>query len=153
MPFLYSRVIKKDPTVKWWMFILGPALFKRPTPAEADQSVVPNYAVVQEDEDEAASTRSPGSVTEDDGVNKGESGSPDLAITSAVAANGTDVEKSLATTDAKQPTYKELVAQGQDRLDAKLRKGRGPAGLGHAHAVQQPHGAPARSTSCTTSRS
>ena len=52
VPYVHAKVIKKDNTVKWWMFIYGPALFKRPAPAEADVANVPNYAVVQDDEEE-----------------------------------------------------------------------------------------------------
>jgi sodium-dependent phosphate transporter len=46
VPFVRARVIKKDYTVKWWMFIPGPALFKRPAPPDADVADVPDYAVV-----------------------------------------------------------------------------------------------------------
>ena len=52
VPFLHARVIKKDYSVKWYMFVLGPLLFSRPPPPDADQVVanVPNYAVIQEDD-------------------------------------------------------------------------------------------------------
>jgi len=46
VPYVHAKVIKKDNTVKWWMFILGPQLFKRPAPADADRANFLNYAVV-----------------------------------------------------------------------------------------------------------
>lgn len=133
VPFVHARVIKRDYTVKWWMFVQGPLLFKRPTPAEADRAVVPNYAVVQEDEDDKTSTLSQKSV--DYEANKTEQG--DMAITTAHDGH----EKELVTDETKQYTYKELVAQSEDRLRAKLLKKRGPLGWAMRTLRDNPMGA------------
>ena len=119
VPFVHAKVVKRDYTVKWWMFIQGPLLFKRPAPADADRAAIPNYAVVQEEEHEQSSTRSPGSVGEYDTNKIG-----DVPITTPAEEN----EKKLAAAETTQLTYKELKAQGEGRLHAKLLKNRGPIG-------------------------
>ncbi|EKG19498.1 Phosphate transporter [Macrophomina phaseolina MS6] len=117
VPFLHARIIKKDQSVKWWMFVQGPLLFYRPVVAPGDEAKVPNYAVVQDEDEEhsSSSTHSTDSVIE--------SGKGDT-ITAASSEN----EKRLVQTEARQPTYKELVQQGEERLHAKLRKNKGPLG-------------------------
>ncbi|KAK3935589.1 putative sodium phosphate protein [Diplogelasinospora grovesii] len=114
VPFVHAKVIKRDYTVKWWMFLMGPALLKRPAPADADRANVPNYAVIQEDED--LSSTGPES---------------DTNTTENKIAPGTlseDNEKKLVAAEATsaQATYKELAAQATNKLHAKLRQQRGP---------------------------
>jgi sodium-dependent phosphate transporter len=121
VPYVHAKVIKKDSSVKWWMFVYGPALFKRPAPAEGDTINVPNYAVVQDDEEEAASSGSSLGSASDIDPKRTDTGVLPLSTPE-------DHEKRLAATEASQPTYKELMAQGQDRLHAKLLKNRGPIG-------------------------
>ncbi|KAJ9201102.1 hypothetical protein DTO021D3_8637 [Paecilomyces variotii] len=105
VPYVYSKVIKKDYTVKWWMVIYGPLLFSRPAPPDAERAKVPNYAVVQHDEDESNN-----SVSDQGEEHIGQN------------------EKQLCTSETAQPTYKEIMAQGEERLHAKLRQSRGPMG-------------------------
>ncbi|KAL0263189.1 hypothetical protein SLS55_002167 [Diplodia seriata] len=119
VPFLHARIIKRDYTVKWWMFLQGPLLFKRPAPADADRAKVPNYAVVQHDDDEEPSTTAPGS--------KAGSESGDEAIM-AIPAGEANEKRLVAATETRKPTYKELQEQGEERLHAKLRKKGGPIG-------------------------
>ncbi|KAK9777994.1 putative Sodium/phosphate symporter [Seiridium cardinale] len=117
VPYVYAKVIKKDHSVKWWMFVYGPALFKRPVVEGAEEAKVPNYAVVQEDEfDEQSSARSQKSLSESaEGVVNTTGGHEDN-------------EKKLVQTEAKQLTYKEIAEAGERRLKAKLMKKRGPMG-------------------------
>lgn len=133
VPYVHAKVIKKDNSVKWWMFVYGPALFKRPAPAEAYTANVPNYAVVQDDEEEANSSASSLRSTSDIDPKRSEAGV--LPISTPV-----DSEKRLAATEASQPTYKELIAEGQDRLHAKLLKNRGPIGWGMRTLRDNPMG-------------
>jgi sodium-dependent phosphate transporter len=51
-----------------------------------------------------------------------------------------DNEKKLVAGETNQPTYKELMAQGQDRLHAKLLKKRGPIGWGMRTLRDNPMG-------------
>ncbi|KAJ6261625.1 hypothetical protein Dda_4295 [Drechslerella dactyloides] len=105
VPYLHTRVIKKDYTLRPWMVLYGPLLFKRPAPSDAEVAKVPNYAVVQHDaDDEEPNTSSQGSV------------------------DGSTNEKNLVVTEVKQLTYQERLAQSEERFHAKLRKKSGPLG-------------------------
>jgi sodium-dependent phosphate transporter len=117
LPFLHARVIQKDHSVKWWMFVYGPALLFRPAPGDHDVANVPNYAVVQHDPDMESDTGSEKSVSDYDpkGIEGG-----DIAITTRAK----DPEKAAAP----QLSYQELMKQGTERFHAKLRKNRGPLG-------------------------
>ncbi|KAJ5690488.1 hypothetical protein N7462_004880 [Penicillium macrosclerotiorum] len=116
VPFVHAKVIKKDHTLKWWMIFMGPLLFNRPTPTDAAETAkVPNYAVIQDDEEYEASTRSQGSV--DDSKKPHETALP-----------AEDQEKALVKTETTQLTYKEIMAQSEARHHEKLLKGRGPLG-------------------------
>lgn len=111
VPFLYARVLKRDASVKWWMFLQGPLLFKRPVVAEADRALVPNYAVVQDDDEQ--STRSTDSFINAEGIASDQNQEKNLAV---------------AETQQKTKTYKELQEEGDARLRAKLLVNRGPIG-------------------------
>jgi sodium-dependent phosphate transporter len=126
VPFLHARIIKKDPTIKWWMFLQGPLLFKRPVVAVADEANVPNYAVVQE-EDEQSSNQSQKSASEYD---PNTAGHDDISH-----------EKALAVTEAKQSSYKEIMAEGQSKHHEKLLKNRGPLGWAMRTLRDNPMGA------------
>jgi solute carrier family 20 (sodium-dependent phosphate transporter) len=120
VPFVHAKVIKKDYTLKWWMFLMGPLLFTRPAPADADHARVPNYAVVQEDEPE--DVKSTGSNASDSGDK--------LAL----------AEKHHVAAEIQPKTYKQLVADGEERLHAKLRKSRGPIGWAMRTLHENPMG-------------
>lgn len=115
VPYVYAKVINKDHSVKWWMFVYGPALLKRPVVEGAEQAKVPNYAVVQDDE-EHSSAHSDRSISE--------------SAEGVVANSEThdDNEKKLVQSEAKQLTYKELAEAGERRLKDRLLKKRGPMG-------------------------
>ena len=123
VPYVHSVVIKKDPTVKWWMFLYGPLLFKRPAPAggNLDQAVVPNYAVVQDDADIPATPHKADSASEDDiqRAEKGDAISPE--IKSETTAPVISHEDQVAQ-------YKQIMADGDRKLKAKLLLKRGPMG-------------------------
>ncbi|PYH49295.1 inorganic phosphate transporter [Aspergillus saccharolyticus JOP 1030-1] len=114
LPFVHARVIKKDPNVKWWMFLYGPLLLQRPAPANAESAKVPNYAVIQEDEF-ATPPGSPETLM----------GTDADAPTTSDQGGG---EKNLVAAEAHQLTYKELTAQSDARLRARLLQKRGPLG-------------------------
>ncbi|KAI0009059.1 phosphate transporter [Xylariaceae sp. FL0662B] len=128
VPMVYAKVIKKDYTIKWWMFLLGPLLLKREAPADASEAKVPNYAVVQEDQEdqeEQSSSRSPESIGDSD----------------AVGHEATQNEKRLVTSEAKQSSYKELMTEAENKLRAKLMKKRGPIGWALRTLRDNPMGA------------
>ncbi|CAL5868630.1 uncharacterized protein PFLUO_LOCUS2857 [Penicillium psychrofluorescens] len=110
VPFVHARVIKKDHSVKWWMFIMGPLLLTRPATVGAETANIPNYAVMQDDEEGEVPNISQESINKD-------------ALTSAPSD---DKEKGIVVSEEPQLTYKELMAQSEAKHHAKLMKGRGP---------------------------
>jgi sodium-dependent phosphate transporter len=105
VPYLHAVVVKRDHSVRWYHAFMGPLLFKRPAPEGAESARVRDYAVVQHDED-----LKPESINSDSdhGVMAG------------------DAEKGAVVAEHRQLSYKELVAQGQERFHAKLRTKKGP---------------------------
>ena len=128
VPFVHARIIKKDAGVKWWMFVQGPLLFKRPPPENTDGVAVPNYAVVQEDEDEL----SPSASVSDYDIKKEKTGDGPFP-----AENN---ETQLSKTEAQTHTYEQLKQMGEDRLHAKLMKKRGPMGWAMRTLHNTPYG-------------
>jgi sodium-dependent phosphate transporter len=123
VPFLKARILNKDHSVKWWMFILGPLLLNRPVPTTGEAAKVPNYAVVQDDEDYETSTHA-GSIDEDD-----------------KNPRTSDKEKQLVNSETAQLTYKEIVAQSEERHRQKLLQSRGPLGWAMRFLRDNPMGA------------
>jgi sodium-dependent phosphate transporter len=127
VPYLYTIIIKKDPTVRWWMFPMGPLLLNRPEVAPADRARVPNYAVVQEDDEEVEEGKTspqlePSVKYDANGNDAGEIGEVNPT---EVAENN---EKKLVAAENQQLSYKEIMDQSHDRLHEKLMKKRGPFG-------------------------
>ncbi|KAJ7104105.1 putative sodium:inorganic phosphate symporter [Mycena belliarum] len=49
LPFVYARVVKKDYTIRWYHFFMGPLLWSRAAPADVDDhSAVPDYTIHKE---------------------------------------------------------------------------------------------------------
>ncbi|KAF3037088.1 hypothetical protein E8E12_005028 [Didymella heteroderae] len=112
VPYLYAKVVKRDHTVRWYHMFQGPLLFRRPAPEGAEAARVPDYAVVQHDDEPHKPE-----------LKKSDSSSDD--ITPA------DHEKAAVVHEQhedRQLSYKELMQQGQDRFHAKLRTKSGPLG-------------------------
>ncbi|QUC19061.1 uncharacterized protein UV8b_03302 [Ustilaginoidea virens] len=136
VPFVHAKVIKKDPTIKWWMVFYGPALFKRPAPEHAERANVPNYAVVQHnaeddaDGDDSASDSPKLAAKDESGKEHG-----------ILATKAHRAEKSLANLEGSQKSYKELVAEGEARFHARLLKKRGPLGWAMRTLRDNPMGA------------
>ncbi|OAA55219.1 Phosphate transporter [Niveomyces insectorum RCEF 264] len=128
VPYLHTRILRRDSGVKWYHVPLGPLLFKRPLPAEAAIAVVPDYAVVHKDEfdddddNAAGGIAATGLPVSNDGSLKGEN-----TIDQEKQINNNNIVASAANV-GPEPTYQELMAAGQARFHARLRKGRGPLG-------------------------
>ncbi|WWC90367.1 uncharacterized protein L201_005300 [Kwoniella dendrophila CBS 6074] len=149
VPFVHAKVIKRDYTLRWYHVFLGPLLFNRPAPPDADKAVVPNYNVVQEEDDESIRDGQHYESSE----RKLDIGSP--AITPATpftlvngenpgsrsSSNGGDNEKQIAQTEGQQASYKELMQQAEERFHAKLRQKRGPLGWAMRTLHENPMGA------------
>ncbi|GKT76837.1 phosphate transporter [Colletotrichum tofieldiae] len=135
VPFVHAKVIKKDYTLKWWHFVYGPLLFNRPAPPDAEKAKVPNYAVVQEDEDEQT-------LPSHESVKSSESNDEPLKESHLSKETHIPQEKSLAAAEIGQgPSYKQLQAEGEAKLHAKLLKKRGPLGWAMRTLRDNPMGA------------
>jgi sodium-dependent phosphate transporter len=112
VPYAHAKIIKKDPGVKGWMFIMGPLLFMRPAPSNTDdRAVVPNYHVVQDDhahQDQQSLSTSP-SNPEHDMTDK------EAALNAPAAAEA-------------QLSYRSRLAESQESHHAHLRAMNNPMG-------------------------
>ncbi|KAJ5770420.1 uncharacterized protein N7511_002471 [Penicillium nucicola] len=113
VPWLHARIIKKDASVKWYHVIQGPLLFNRPTPTDSEVAKVPNYAVIQDEEEDTHLH-----------IHEKEA---QTGVTSVAASTE---ERSVEKLEANQLSYKELMAQSDARHTAKLLQSRGPLGWG-----------------------
>ncbi|KAI1817606.1 phosphate transporter [Poronia punctata] len=110
LPYVHTVVIKKDHTLKWWEFVKGPLLLRRPYAEGVEQAKVRNYAVVQED---------------GENEDKDSDSSRGAAVSSSSSSPD---EKHLVIAEAQQKTYQQLLAEGDARHRANLCKRRGPIG-------------------------
>ncbi|ORX34313.1 phosphate permease [Kockovaella imperatae] len=132
LPYLHAKIIKKDASLKWYHVIMGPLLWSRQPPEGYDDAHVPDYAVEQHDPDmdkPEPSDQSPNTpatfIGQED--EKDLSGVPRLP-------------KSVLPMPSEVKTYEELMAEGQERFHAKLRKGRGPLGWAMRTLHENPYG-------------
>ena len=121
VPWLHAKVIKKDHTIKFWHMPMGPLLWKRPYASEgSERANVPDYAVVQKDnEDQASAHSSEGDIEK--------TGAADGVKVPVEDSHETHHDRSLVEMEAHM-TYKERVAAAQERFHSKLRQKRGPLG-------------------------
>ncbi|KAF2756636.1 phosphate transporter [Pseudovirgaria hyperparasitica] len=126
VPYVYAKVIKRDQSVRWFHVFKGPMLFFRQF-QEGEVASVPNYAVVQEE-----------NLDEENKYHSGESAK---SIDDNEVKQATVHEKSLAVAEGQQLTYKEQVAAGQAKLNARLLKKRGPMGWAMRTLRDNPMGA------------
>jgi solute carrier family 20 (sodium-dependent phosphate transporter) len=122
VPFLYMRVIHRDATIQTWEIIKGPLLWKRTPPETSDQARVPNYAVVQHDEEDSTPVSKGTDRKSITDVDVKTDGSSDEEISPA------HKDEKIVDGETQQKTYKELMAEGQERFHARLRKKKGPLG-------------------------
>lgn len=137
VPFAHARVIKKDYTLRWYHIFMGPLLFKRPAPADAEQAKVPNYAVIQHEEEVVDSSSE--NFTKDMGYSdETEKG----AISTAVSQHDVEASNRVRTFNAKnQAEHQILMREAMERHHAELRKQRGPLGWAMRYLHDHPLGA------------
>ena len=151
VPWAHAKVIKNDYTVRLHDIFKGPMLFTREAPADAGEAKVPNYAVVQHDDDEDEADASPAEPerTEYEAKLRPNSSNNNVESSRSTsnsnlagllentdpqqqqeqgAGSNADPEKSVAPTRPTEEDYKKLQKLNQDRFHAKLRKRTGPLG-------------------------
>ncbi|KAK5053816.1 hypothetical protein LTR84_001778 [Exophiala bonariae] len=147
VPYVHGKVVKKDYTLKLYHVFLGPLLFKRPAPADAEFAKVPDYAVIHhagEDEDDSSSDKSVTKVHSDDELAEKNAIKGDAITPTPVPVhNGA---KTLAEEENAVPVNAQAVYQAQlrralERHHADLRKTRGPIGWAMRTLHNNPPGA------------
>ena len=124
LPYLHAKIIKRDATVKWYHVFQGPLLFQRLYAEGADAAVVPDYALEQHDPDmDKVSRSSPSTAETPMTVHPEGAGEKDIKMPEIPILPSPQLPQS-----SHLLTYEELVAEGQERFHAKLRRGRGPLG-------------------------
>jgi sodium-dependent phosphate transporter len=137
VPYVHARVIKKDYTLKWWHVLMGPALFARAAPADAEFARVPNYAVMQhggEDEAVVTDTKSEGS---DEVVDP--NGKTQTVI--SAGRNPMALSDESAFSANTQVDHLAMLARAREQHHADLRKKKGPLGWAMRHLHNNPIGA------------
>ncbi|CZT25701.1 related to PHO89-Na+/phosphate co-transporter [Ramularia collo-cygni] len=122
VPYVHAKVIKKDYTLKLYHIFLGPALFSRPAPPDAEFAKVPNYAVLQHGLEHADRVLPP---TLDESA-ADSTGEKQRAVESG-SQSGSD-ESGAPPPQHTHAEYKALLAQAREQHHADLRKGRGLLG-------------------------
>ncbi|CAH0047757.1 unnamed protein product [Clonostachys solani] len=130
VPYIHALVIKKDQTLRWYHVFMGPLNFTRAGQA-GDAAVVPNFAVVQEEEDEVASSNG----TDEHDVTK------EKNTTTKTAAPELDNEHALVHLEATQEEYKEMVAAKTRQMHDRIIKKGGPLGWALRTLRENPMGA------------
>lgn len=129
VPFVYVKVIKKDPNVKWWMFIEGPLLFRRQIVERSERAVVPNYAVVQDDDvSEYTISEKPYAEPvdlEQDMMNKS---SPATRVNYQEERSSSSPELQHRSASVHDMTYQEQINAADAKMKAKLCQKSGPIG-------------------------
>lgn len=134
VPFLYCKVVKKDASLKWYHVFMGPLLWKREPVVGSDAAIVPDYAVVQDKDLPSSISMS----SMEDGEIDPKTGEP---VIRSIASPNSENEKRVVHREVAQHTYAELMAQGQERYHAKLRKTWGPIGWAMRTLHEYPLGA------------
>lgn len=129
VPFVHAKVIKRDNSLKWWMFLMGPALLFRPAAEQGEQAKVPNYAVVQDEDDQvpselplpatAMTKTGPQYEYDQDQESDEKLGSPSAGPASP------QLRAPLAEAEL---TYEQKVAANTEKFHGRLRQKKGPLG-------------------------
>ncbi|KAF7554713.1 hypothetical protein G7Z17_g2708 [Cylindrodendrum hubeiense] len=122
VPYVHGKVIRKDANLKWTNLFQGPLLFKRDVPEVSEQAKVPNYAVVQHDEEEEETP-----VTPQEKAVRVDGKTASLGDDVEAVNSASDNEKGIAP-PTTQAEYQKLVLEAEERHHAKLRKNKGPLG-------------------------
>ncbi|KAG9569615.1 phosphate-repressible phosphate permease, partial [Aureobasidium melanogenum] len=139
VPYVNQRVIRKDYTLKWYHIFMGPLLFSRQAPADAEFAMVPDYAVIHHDEHEGkAKTSAPPSIEMtgkggDSEVSTGELRRRSIHGSDGIESAASSPEiapqrRNSITNENPREAYARLLKEARDQHHADLRKERGPLG-------------------------
>ncbi|EKD17404.1 uncharacterized protein L3040_002903 [Drepanopeziza brunnea f. sp. 'multigermtubi'] len=139
LPYVFCKVIKKDYTLKITDIWQGPALFLRVPPLDAAEARVPNYAVIQHDEDDTGELMAPAQLPTKEDNHDAIEISPNRSLDdnqeknkSRTEAQQRSLEDALAANNPELQ-YRLLLRRAEERHHAELRKSRGPLGWAMRH--------------------
>ena len=119
VPYIHAKVIRRDPSVKLWMMLQGPMLFRRPAPSEDNLAPIPKYAVVQDESDDESLSSSVHSM-DFTGEKDGRVGEK--------AVDTPEDARSVAAIELGARSRDDIMAIGEAKLRAQLLEKRGPMG-------------------------
>ncbi|KAH0344966.1 phosphate-repressible phosphate permease, partial [Aureobasidium melanogenum] len=139
VPYVNQRVIRKDYTLKWYHIFMGPLLFSRQAPADAEFAMVPDYAVIHHDEHEGkAKSSAPPSIEMtgkggDSEVSTGELRRRSIHGSDGIESAASSPEiapqrRNSITNESPREAYARLLKEARDQHHADLRQERGPLG-------------------------
>ena len=137
LPFVHAKVIKKDNTLKWWDFLQGPLLWRRPAPADGGEVTVPDYAPMHHsnDSDSEPDLKGPANDQTMLDTKGGET------HTTRPASSDQDQEKGAPPREYTHEEYNALVAANLEKHHAGIREKRNPLGWAMRVVHNNPIGA------------
>ena len=152
VPYVHAKVIKRDNSIKWYHFLMGPALFFRPAAAQGEQANVPNYAVVQHEEDEQTVDSSEIPLPKTGPQYEYDQASDEKNLDSVPASPRLQANKEIqnqvqlqnrspALLEQAEMTYEQRVAANTEKFHGRLRQKSGPLGWAMRTLHANPMGA------------
>lgn len=141
VPYVHAKVIKRDNSIKWWMFIMGPALFFRPAVEQGEKALVPNYAVVQEDDEHQPQENLeelPSAMPKSGPRYEYDQDSEEKSYPGPSAPASPRLNAPLAEAEL---TYEQRMARNTEKFHGKLRQKKGPLGWAMRTLHANPMGA------------
>jgi sodium-dependent phosphate transporter len=146
VPYVHTKVVKKDYTLKIWHIFQGPLLFRRVPQADAVHARVPNYAVIQHggEADHSGGVEAPNSDIERASEPSKDNDNLDQAA-EAKDMSASDQPKhdpeDGTTSQTPQQQYQALLKKAREQHHAHLRTKRGPLGWAMRVLHKNPLGA------------
>jgi sodium-dependent phosphate transporter len=139
VPYVYAKVINKDYTLKWYHVFMGPLLFRRAPPTDAQFATVPNYAVIDHaSEKEESNINTVNSYSEKSGAQENLSNDVRMDQSPSGSAAG---RRASITGQNDREQYNNLLKQAREQHHAELRQGKGPLGWAMRTIHNNPLGA------------
>jgi sodium-dependent phosphate transporter len=141
VPYVHAKVIKRDNSIKWWHFIMGPALFFRPAAEQGEVAKVPNYAVVQDEDDNTTDSNElplPASAMTKTGPQYEYDQDSEEKLANVSFPASPRLRAPLAEAEL---TYEQRVAANTEKFHGRLRQKKGPLGWAMRTLHANPMGA------------
>ncbi|KAI4725106.1 phosphate-repressible phosphate permease [Aureobasidium sp. EXF-10728] len=138
VPYVNQRVLRRDYTLKWYHVFMGPLLFSRKAPADAEFAMVPNYNVIHEEDIPKAKTSAPPSIEMtgkggDSEITTGELRRRSIHVSEEGGSATSSPEiapmrRNSISNENPREAYARLLKEAREQHHADLRQERGPLG-------------------------